>query len=69
MIAPVIALLAALTQQRSDSLMQYDVGGVRVVHQPRPASSQMVAVELYLLGGSRQITADNAGIEPMYLAT
>ena len=69
MIIHVLALAAALVQQRDSALLQYEVNGLRVVQQPRQASSQMVAVELFLLGGARQVTADNAGIEPMYLMT
>src|SRR5690242_4015423 len=69
MIVHVLALAAALLQQRDTTLLQYEVNGLRVIQQPRPAASQMVAVKLYLLGGSRQLTADNAGIEPMYLMT
>jgi zinc protease len=44
----------------------YDVSGVRVV-QRRTEHSDIVAVRLYLLGGTRQITERTAGIEPLLL--
>ncbi len=45
----------------------WEAGGITVIHR-RAAANQIVAVNLYLLGGSRQVTADNAGIEPLLLA-
>jgi hypothetical protein len=44
----------------------YDVAGIRVL-QRRTESSDIVAVRLYLLGGTRQITERTAGIEPLLL--
>jgi zinc protease len=44
----------------------YEVGGVRVVHRLTPAND-VVAANLYLLGGVRQVTDDNTGIEPFLL--
>ena len=44
----------------------YEVGGLRVVHR-YSTSSDIVVANLYLLGGVRQLTADNAGIEPLLL--
>jgi zinc protease len=44
----------------------YDVDGVRVI-QRRVTANEVVAANLYLLGGTRQITAENAGIELMLL--
>jgi zinc protease len=44
----------------------YDVSGVRVL-QRRTENSDIVAVRLYLLGGTRQITERTAGIEPLLL--
>lgn len=44
----------------------YDVGGVRVIHR-RVTANDVVAANLYLLGGVQQITAANAGIEPFLL--
>jgi zinc protease len=46
----------------------YQVGGVRVVHRLTPAND-IVAANVYLLGGVRQTTDDNAGIEPLLLET
>jgi len=44
----------------------YEVGGVRVIHRLTPAND-IVAANVYLLGGVRQINDDNAGIEPLLL--
>lgn len=44
----------------------YDVSGVHVVQRLLPASD-IVAVRLYLLGGTRQLTARTAGIEALLL--
>ena len=50
-----------------DSLTtSYDVAGIRVVHRLTPAND-IVAANVYLLGGVRQTTEDNAGIEPLVL--
>jgi zinc protease len=50
-----------------DSLTSsYEVGGIRVIHRLTPAND-IVAANIYLLGGVRQITDDNAGIEPLLL--
>ncbi|HSA56318.1 MAG TPA: pitrilysin family protein [Gemmatimonadaceae bacterium] len=44
----------------------YEVGGIRVVHR-LATTSDIVVANLYLLGGVRQVTADNAGIELLLL--
>jgi zinc protease len=44
----------------------YEVGGLRVIHRPL-AANELVAVNLYLLGGARQLDAANAGVEAMLL--
>jgi zinc protease len=44
----------------------FDVGGVRVILRQSDANN-VVAANLYLLGGSRQLTAANAGIEALLL--
>jgi len=44
----------------------YEIGGVRVIHRLTPAND-IVAANVYLLGGVRQINDDNAGIEPLLL--
>lgn len=50
-----------------DSLTtSYEVGGVRVIQRLTPAND-IVAANVYLLGGVRQTTDDNAGIEPLLL--
>ena len=50
-----------------DSLTtSYEVAGVRVIHRLTPAND-VVAANVYLLGGVRQINTDNAGIEPLLL--
>lgn len=45
----------------------FDIGGVRVLHR-RMVTSDVVAVNLYLLGGTRQLDARNAGVELFLLA-
>lgn len=52
--------------QADATTTSYEVGGIRVIH--RRASNEIVAANLYLLGGSRQVTFENAGIEPLILA-
>jgi zinc protease len=50
-----------------DSLTtSYEVSGVRVIHRLTPAND-IVAANVYLLGGVRQINDNNAGIEPLLL--
>src|SRR5205807_1186696 len=49
-----------------DYHLAYDGAGIRVL-QRRTESSDIVAVRLYLLGGTRQITERTAGIEPLML--
>jgi len=50
-----------------DSLTtSYEVGGIRVVHRLTPAND-IVAANVYLLGGVRQTTEANAGIEGLLL--
>ena len=44
----------------------YEVAGVKVIHRINKATD-VVAVNLYLLGGVRQVTAATAGIEPFLL--
>jgi zinc protease len=51
-----------------DSLaITYEVAGVKVIHRPVSATD-VVAVNLYLLGGSRQLTASTAGVEEFLLS-
>jgi zinc protease len=53
-------------QQRGDTATSYEVDGIRVIHR-RQQSNNVVAANLYLLGGVRQHTAQTAGLEPMLL--
>jgi zinc protease len=46
--------------------ISYDVDGIRVIHR-HLGSADIVVANLYLLGGTRQITAANAGIELLLL--
>ncbi len=51
----------------ADSLaITYEVGGVKVIHRQSNATD-VVAVNLYLLGGARQLTPATAGIEAFLL--
>ncbi|HET7459101.1 MAG TPA: pitrilysin family protein [Gemmatimonadaceae bacterium] len=61
----------ALRPQLGDGLADstttsYDVVGVRVI-QRRVTANDVVAANLYLLGGAQQVTEANAGIEPFLL--
>jgi zinc protease len=52
----------------SDTLTtKYVVQGLRVIHRINP-TTQLVAVRLYLLGGTRQLTETTAGIETLLLS-
>jgi zinc protease len=53
-------------QSRSDSTTMYEVDGIRVIHR-RQAANNVVAANLYLLGGNRQHTRETAGTEAMLL--
>ena len=44
----------------------YEVGGVKVIHR-HTSVTDVVAVNLYLLGGARQLSSATAGIEPLLL--
>lgn len=57
-----LAVAMALTTMTSS----FEVDGVRVILRESTANN-VVAANLYLLGGSRQVTAANAGIEPLLL--
>lgn len=62
------AAFGAVQQPAADTgLMQYEVEGVKVVHQRRSASSEVIAVQLYLLGGVRQVPTALSGVEPFLL--
>ena len=58
---------ATFTPSAADTnTTSYEVGGVRVI-QRRVTANDVVAANLYLLGGSRQVSAATAGIEPFLL--
>jgi len=46
--------------------LRYDIAGVTVIHRYTPAR-EVVAVRLFLLGGTRQVTAATQGIEALLL--
>lgn len=59
--------LAAVTPKPADTTtMDYVVGGVHVI-QRQVSANDVVAVDLYLLGGTQQLTPTNAGIEALTL--
>jgi len=61
------AVLCAQTRPATDSATSsYTAGSVQVIQRVTPGRP-VIAVNLYLLGGARQQTADNAGIERMFL--
>jgi zinc protease len=57
-----LSIALAMTTMTSS----FDVGGVKVILRESNANN-VVAANLYLLGGTRQITAANAGIEALLL--
>ena len=58
---------AANTRTVDSTTNDWEVGGLRVIHR-RGAANEIVVANLYLLGGSRQVTAATAGIEPLVIA-
>lgn len=59
MLLPIALAMTSLTTS-------FDVGGIKVILRQSGANN-VVAANLYLLGGSRQVTASNAGIENLLL--
>ncbi len=59
-------MLLSIALALSTMTTSFDVAGIRVILRQSDANN-VVAANLYLLGGSRQITAANAGIEPLLL--
>ena len=59
-------MLLAIALALTSATTSFDVSGVRVILRQNDANN-VVAANLYLLGGARQITEANAGIEPMLL--
>ncbi|MEP7380507.1 MAG: pitrilysin family protein [Gemmatimonadota bacterium] len=64
--APAPALGASAAGAAADTgTVTYETGGVRVIQ--RQTSGDIAVANLYLLGGLRQVTWENAGIEPLLL--
>jgi zinc protease len=59
-------MLLAIALALTSATTSFDVSGVRVILRQNDANN-VVAANLYLLGGSRQVTDATAGIEPMLL--
>ncbi len=51
--------------QHDSATSSYEVGGIKVIH--RVTTNDVVTANIYLLGGVRQITDRNAGIEALLL--
>lgn len=62
-----VSVLTAPAAGQDTLTTTYSVNGLPVVHR-RNTANDVVAVHLYLLGGTRQLTARTAGIETMLLA-
>ena len=58
---------AAASVRQGAETESYEVGGLRVVHR-RGVANDVVAANLYLLGGARLTTPETAGLEPFLLA-
>lgn len=59
-------MLLSIALAMASLTTSFDVAGVHVILRQNDANN-VVAANLYLLGGSRQLTDANAGIEPMLL--
>jgi zinc protease len=59
-------MLLSIAMALSTLTTSFDVGGVHVILRRNDANN-VVAANLYLLGGVRQVTPANAGIEPILL--
>ncbi|HEY3133856.1 MAG TPA: pitrilysin family protein [Gemmatimonadaceae bacterium] len=59
-------MLLAVALALTSATTSFDVSGVRVILRQNDANN-VVAANLYLLGGARQVTEANAGIEPILL--
>jgi zinc protease len=64
-VAPIAAPSDDFAQARANTV-SFDAGGVKVILR-RTTATGIVASNLYLLGGTRQVTRENAGIEPFLL--
>lgn len=61
-----LTIALALSTAAAPLTTSFDVSGVRVILRQN-AANNVVAANLYLLGGARQVTDANAGIEPLLL--
>ena len=61
-----VAQESAAESMAAQTTEEYTIGSLRVIHRHRPAS-QVVAVRLFLLGGTQQLTELTQGIEALYL--
>jgi zinc protease len=59
-------MLLAIALAMTSATTAFDVAGVHVILRQNDANN-VVAANLYLLGGARQVTQANAGIEPILL--
>jgi len=59
-------MLLAIALALTSATTSFDVSGVRVILRQNDANN-VVAANLYMLGGARQVNAANAGIEPILL--
>lgn len=59
-------MLLSIALAMATMTSSFDVGGIKVILRESKANN-VVAANLYLLGGSRQVTASNAGIEALLL--
>jgi hypothetical protein len=59
-------MLLAIALALTSATTSFDVSGIRVILRQNDANN-VVAANLYLLGGARQVTDANAGIEPILL--
>lgn len=59
-------MLLSIALALSTMTTSFDVGGIRVILRQSDANN-VIAANLYLLGGSRQVTAASAGIEALLL--
>lgn len=59
-------MLLSIALAMASLTTSFDVAGVRVILRQNDANN-VVAANLYLLGGARQVTPSNAGIEPILL--
>jgi zinc protease len=60
------SLLLSVAMALASATTSFDVSGVHVILRQNNANN-VVAANLYLLGGARQVTEANAGIEPILL--